>query len=116
VPDWISWRDQGAAIAVFDITGDGNPDLFVFHIDDFHTDNPNHPNKGFYRIATGLTVNGGVSNWGDWIEVDWFSWFNQQGQWRGAPNATNRNLNGVRAQGSEELVSCPVRRWRWRFF
>jgi hypothetical protein len=77
VPDWKSWRDQGAAIAVFDITGDGNPDLFIFHIDDFHTDNGKRPNKGFYRVGTSLTVNGGVSNWGKWTEVDWFSWFNQ---------------------------------------
>ena len=77
VPDWKSWRDQGAAIAVFDVTGDGTPDLFIFHIDDFHTDNGNRPNKGFYRVVTGLTVNGGVSNWGEWFEVDWFSWFNQ---------------------------------------
>jgi hypothetical protein len=77
VPNWISWQDQGAAIAVFDIDGDGNPDLFVFHIDDFHTGNGNRPNKGFYRIGASLTVDGAVSNWGDWIEVDWFSWLNQ---------------------------------------
>jgi hypothetical protein len=77
VPNWISWQDQGAAIAVADITGDGNPDLVVFHIDDFHTNHPNQPNKGFYRVGTGLTSNAAVSGWTDWIPVDWFSWFNQ---------------------------------------
>jgi hypothetical protein len=77
VPDWISWRDLGAAIAVADLNGNGRPDLLVFHIDDFHTDNPNRPNKGFYRVGEGLAVDGSVASWGEWIEVDWFSWFNQ---------------------------------------
>ncbi len=77
VPGWTSWRDQGAAIAVADLDGDGNPELFVFHIDDFHTDNPLRPNKGFYRVGIGLTRDGLVNHWSNWFEVDWFSWFNQ---------------------------------------
>ena len=77
VPNWISWRDRGAAIAIADLNGDGRPDLLVFHIDDFHSDNPARPNKGFYRVASALSADGTVANWGDWIEVDWFSWFNQ---------------------------------------
>jgi hypothetical protein len=77
VPGWVSWSDQGAAIAATDINGDGRPDLVVFHIDDFHTDNPIRPNKGFYRVGSSLTSEGLVSEWTDWFEVDWFSWFNQ---------------------------------------
>lgn len=77
VPGWTSWRNQGGAIAVTDLNGDGRPELFVFGIDDFHTDNPKRPNKGFYRVGIGLTEDGLVSSWGDWFEVDWFSWFNQ---------------------------------------
>jgi hypothetical protein len=77
VPNWTSWRDQGAAIAVADLDGDGQPELVVFHIDDFHTDNPQRPNKGFYRVGQSLTPEGAIANWGDWRAVDWFSWFNQ---------------------------------------
>ena len=77
VPNWISWRDQGAAIAVADLDGDGQPELVVFHIDDFHTDNPQRPNKGFYRVGHSLTPEGAIANWEDWNAVDWFSWFNQ---------------------------------------
>jgi hypothetical protein len=77
VPDWASWRDQGAAIAVADLDGDGRPELFIFHIDDFHTDHPTRPNKGLYRTGIGLSPDGRVSSWSDWFSVDWFSWFNQ---------------------------------------
>ena len=77
VPDWISWSDQGAAITVADLNGDGQPELVVFHIDDFHTNNPNRPNKAFYRVGSHLTPDGHIGQWNDWIEVDWFSWFNQ---------------------------------------
>jgi hypothetical protein len=51
VPDWRSWRDQGAAIAVADLDADGQPELIVFHVDDLHGDNPERPNKGLYRVA-----------------------------------------------------------------
>ncbi len=77
VPGWISWRDQGAAITVADLNGDGRPELVVFHIDDFHTDHPRRPNKAFYRVGMSLTPDAQVGNWTDWFEVDWFSWFNQ---------------------------------------
>jgi Domain of unknown function (DUF1929)/FG-GAP-like repeat len=77
VPNWISWRDQGAAIAVHDLDGDGIPELVVLHIDDFHTNHPQRPNKAFYRVGRQLDDNGLVANWEDWLEVDWFSWFNQ---------------------------------------
>ena len=77
VPDWGSFGDQGAAVAVADIDHDGTPDLVVLHVDDFHTDHPDLPNKGRYRIGQRLTPDGQVAAWSDWKTVDWESWFNQ---------------------------------------
>jgi len=77
VPNWISWRDQGGAIAVADLDNDGQPELLVMHIDDAHTDAPTQPNRGFYRVGTRLGSDGSVGAWGDWTGIDWFSWFNQ---------------------------------------
>ncbi len=34
VPDWFSWENQGAGIAVTDLDGDQRPELIVFMIDD----------------------------------------------------------------------------------
>jgi Domain of unknown function (DUF1929) len=78
VPNWISVGDQGGAVAIGDVDGDGKLDLVVFHIQDFHTLNATRPNKGFYRVGRSLDASGLVTGgWGDWHEVDWFSWFNQ---------------------------------------
>ncbi|MBZ5627991.1 MAG: DUF1929 domain-containing protein [Acidobacteriia bacterium] len=77
VPGWTSWRNQGAAITVTDLDGDKQPELVVFHIDDFHGDNPRFPNQAFYRVGSHLTADAQVAAWTDWIPVDWFSWFNQ---------------------------------------
>ena len=76
VPDWFSYENQGAGLAVWDIDLDGKPDLVVFMID-----NPNGQNQGFYRIGKQLDVNGNVNGgWGEWIPVpDWFSFENQHG-------------------------------------
>lgn len=78
VPGWRSAGNQGAAIAVADLDGGGTPALIVFQIENFHATNPDRPNRGFYRVAKGLQADGQISGaWGEWIEVDWFSWFNQ---------------------------------------
>lgn len=81
VPDWRSFRDQGAAIAVADLDNDGNLEVVIFHIDDFHSDhqNPGLPNKGFYRVGRKLSTDGQVAAWGDWKTIDWESFFNQGG-------------------------------------
>jgi Domain of unknown function (DUF1929) len=76
VPDWFSAENQGAGIAVADVTGDGTPDLVVFMVD-----NPAGPNRGVYRVGRSLNANGDVTGgWTPWTDVpDWFSWENQGG-------------------------------------
>jgi hypothetical protein len=76
VPDWFSFENQGAGIAVFDLDKDGRQDLIVFMID-----NPPGQNAGFYRVGKALDVNGVINGgWGAWIAIpDWFSFENQYG-------------------------------------
>jgi hypothetical protein len=79
IPEWGSFRDQGAAVTAADLDGDGVPELVIFHIDDFHSDHqaPGLPNKGKYRVGRQLGINGTVASWGEWKTVDWESFFNQ---------------------------------------
>ncbi|NPD21912.1 trypsin-like peptidase domain-containing protein [Corallococcus exiguus] len=74
VPGWFGWEDQGAAIAVADVSRNGQSDLVVFHLD-----NPEGENHGYYRIGWNLDANGDVT--GGWSPVkpvpDWFGWENQ---------------------------------------
>ncbi|HEX7521554.1 MAG TPA: hypothetical protein VF441_05775, partial [Acidimicrobiia bacterium] len=74
IPDWFSWENQGAGVAVADVTGNGRPDLIVMMVD-----NPPGQNQGVYRIGRDLDQNGEVtSGWGPWQTIpDWFSWENQ---------------------------------------
>jgi hypothetical protein len=76
VPDWFSFENQGASIAVADIDRDGKQDLVVFMID-----NPPGQNSASYRVGKGLDVNGNVTGgWGPWLAIpDWFSFENQYG-------------------------------------
>src|SRR5438128_535966 len=92
VPDWFSWENQGAGIAVADLDGNGRPDLVVFMID-----NPPGQNQGLYKVGKNLDSDGVVrGGWGAWIPIpDWFSWENQYG------NITIADLDG---SGRPDLV------------
>jgi hypothetical protein len=74
IPDWFSFENQGASIAVADLFNNGGQDLVVLMVD-----NPPGQNQGLYRIGRGLDANGAVTGgWTGWIAVpDWFSWENQ---------------------------------------
>jgi hypothetical protein len=74
IPDWFSWENQGAGIALADLHGNGSTDLVVFMVDA-----PEGANRGVYCIGRGLDGDGVVSGgWTPWLEVpDWFSWENQ---------------------------------------
>jgi hypothetical protein len=76
VPDWNPWFNEGAGIAVADISGTGRPDLVVFMIDGV----PNAANGGYYRVGWDLDTAGQVSSWSPWMAVpDWFTWANAGG-------------------------------------
>jgi hypothetical protein len=53
VPDWFSWGNQGADVALADLDGDGRQDLVVFMIDD----GPQQ-NRGLYRVGRKLDAGG----------------------------------------------------------
>lgn len=74
VPDWFSWTNEGAGVAVADLTGDGGSDLVVFMVDA-----PDGANQGYYRVGRRLDGDGQVAGgWSPWHEVpDWFSWTNE---------------------------------------
>jgi Domain of unknown function (DUF1929)/FG-GAP-like repeat len=71
VPEWLSWENQGANVAVADLDGDGTPDLIVLRVD-----HPTPgPNVASYRVGRGLDKGGDVTGgWGAWIDIpDWGS-------------------------------------------
>jgi hypothetical protein len=73
---WFSWENQGAGLAVADLSGNGRPDLVVMTID-----NPPMQNRGIYRIGRDLDQDGNATGgWSDWVDTPgWFSWENQGG-------------------------------------
>ncbi|MDT7579341.1 MAG: hypothetical protein QOK35_605 [Pseudonocardiales bacterium] len=74
VPDWTFWENQGAAVAVADLDGNGTADLVVLTVDD-----PGGHNRGRDRGGRTLAADGAVpGGWTAWAEIpDWFSWANQ---------------------------------------
>jgi hypothetical protein len=75
VPDWFSWENQGAGVAVVDPGSTGPPDLLIFQID-----GAIEQNQAFYKIGTGIDANGNVADWSLWRGVpEWFAWENQGG-------------------------------------
>lgn len=76
IPDWFSFENQGAGLALWDLNGNGRLDLVAFMIDA-----PQGQNQAFYRIGRSLDDNGNITGgWGDWIQIpDWFPWENQHG-------------------------------------
>ncbi|MFI7601683.1 galactose oxidase-like domain-containing protein [Actinoplanes sp. NPDC049681] len=73
VPDWTTWVNEGAGVAVADVSGNGRPDLVIFMVDGV----PGGANAGWYRIGWDLGVDGRVGGWSPWQAVpDWFPWAN----------------------------------------
>jgi hypothetical protein len=73
---WFSWENQGAGVAVADLSGSGHPDIVIMAVD-----NGIMQNRGVYRVGRDLDHDGKVTNgWSDWVDMPgWFSWENQGG-------------------------------------
>ncbi len=92
VPGWFGAEDQGAGIALADISGNGRPDLVVFHLD-----NPGGENHGYYRIGWNLDALGDVT--GGWSDVKPVpGWFGAEDQGAGIA------LADISANGRPDLV------------
>jgi hypothetical protein len=77
VPGWFGWENQGGAVALADLNGNGRQDLVVLHID-----NPAGENSGYFRIGRDLDANGNVGGgWTNPIRVP--GWFGAQDQGAG---------------------------------
>ena len=74
IPDWFSFENQGAGVALADISGGGSRDLVALMVD-----NPPGQNRGFYRVGKGIATDGtALDGWSAWMEIpDWFSFENQ---------------------------------------
>ena len=73
VPDWDSWFNEGAGVAVADISSNGQQDLLVFRVDAVE----GGQNAGYYRIGWNFDAAGQVTGWSPWQAVpEWFPWFN----------------------------------------
>jgi hypothetical protein len=64
VPDWFSWQNESAGVAVADLNGDGRPEIVVFMID-----HPTPgPNAGWYRIGWDADADGAITwGWSPWM-------------------------------------------------
>lgn len=73
VPAWDQWFNEGAGVAIADISGNGQPDLLVLRIDGV----PDGPNTASYRIGWNLDAAARVTDWSEWFPIpDWFPWAN----------------------------------------
>jgi hypothetical protein len=92
VPGWFGSEDQGADIAIADISGNGRPDLVVFHVD-----NPGGENHGYYRIGWNLNSLGDVT--GGWSGIKAVpGWFGSEDQGAGIA------LDDISGNGRPDLV------------
>jgi len=81
---WFSWENQGAGIAVADLSGNGQPDIVVMAVD-----NGLQQTRGVYRVGRDLNADANATGgWSDWRDMPgWFSWRTRAAGW---PSPTSR--------------------------
>jgi hypothetical protein len=91
VPDWFGWEDQGAGVALGNISGRGDSDMLVFHID-----NPGGENHGYYRIGWNIQGDSSVMGWSDVKPIP--GWFGAEDQGAGV------TLGDVNRNGRQDML------------
>ncbi|MGP4111453.1 hypothetical protein ACTWP5_11110 [Streptomyces sp. 4N509B] len=91
VPDWFGWEDQGAGVALGNISGRGDSDMLVFHID-----NPAGENHGYYRIGWNIQGDSSVTGWSDVKPIP--GWFGAEDQGAGV------TLGDVNRNGRQDML------------
>jgi hypothetical protein len=89
---WFSWQNQGADIALADLSGNGTPDIVVMTVD-----NADQQNRGVYSVGHDLDADGNaIGGWSAWHDMpDWFSWENEGGGVAVADTTGNGKLDLV---------------------
>ncbi|WP_148109024.1 hypothetical protein [Nonomuraea sp. WAC 01424] len=96
IPGWFGAEDQGGGVAVWDISGNGRPDLVVFHID-----NPGEENTGHYRIGWNLNQQGDpVGGWSSIKSVP--GWFGAEDQ------GADISITDISGNGRPDLVVAHI--------
>ena len=73
VPNWFSFDNVGAGIAITDLDNSGKKDIIVFNVDNAATQN-----QGFFKIGSQIDANGNVLQWSPWYGIpSWVYWDNQ---------------------------------------
>ncbi|HYF92236.1 MAG TPA: FG-GAP-like repeat-containing protein [Symbiobacteriaceae bacterium] len=88
VPGWFGEISQTADVALWDVSGNGRPDMLIYHVD-----NPEDGgNRGFYRIGWSVDGNGQVT--GGWTQpIPIPGWWGKESQ-RGGIALADLNKNG----------------------
>ena len=96
VPNWFSFDNAGAGVAITELDNSGSKNIIVFQVDNAATQN-----QGFFKIGRQIDVNGNVNGgWLPWYGVpSWMYWENA-----GAGIAV-ANLTGA---SSHEMVVLAV--------
>ncbi|BBD69606.1 kelch repeat-containing protein [Nostoc commune NIES-4072] len=73
VPNWFSFDNVGAGVAITDLDNNGKNNIIVFNVDNATTQN-----QGFFKIGKQIDANGNVQEWLPWYGVpSWVYWENQ---------------------------------------